>query len=83
MRFKSQDEIWAAIEIADNSVKWWQDKLQEKEQELLESFYSGRTSDFKKHLDEYQNLSQRAEFEDRNITKIEKEIDNYGTEEGF
>ena len=80
---KSYQEIMDAAEVANDSVRWWQKKLIKKELELFKVFRGGRATDFEKCLADYEYLAQRADFEDRNITKLQKEIDNYGAEEEF
>jgi len=81
---KSYQEIVEAAKIANDSARWWQEKLKRKEQHLCKIFHgAARSSEaiFEKCLIDYQYLAKRVELEEKNITKIQKEIDNYGTQE--
>ena len=81
---RSYQEIMSSVKIANDSVEWWQERLRRKEQHLCKIFHGAAPeTGFERCLADYQHLAKRVEFEDRNITKLQKEIDNYGAEEEF
>ena len=81
---KSYQEIMSAAKVANDSAIWWQKKLIKKEQHLSKIFHGAASEKhFEKCLIDYQYLAKRVEFEERNITELQKEIDNYGAEEEF